>query len=493
MHKRIGCLVVFLSITFGLAQDCPNNSTDFSIIYSGDPVFTVTSTNHSCMCPSFVSSGTSLLDGISSNQATIAGMDVGSILATYQQLFSASGNAVQGAKTAVFNLAATGWTVVPGLSATIKTTGGPLLVFATSNMNAGAVNDAYQLNMKRNETLLSSATNGFQMTSHVAVSENSPFSMATIDQPPAGTYTYQAVAGKVTAAVTTGQMSEENDLSAVTVLELPSFRRYAVAYSAAQYVSTVQTPLKWMAIPGLSLTINTGGGPVLLLANVNYNVDSSVTAGPASFSYFRNDNNLGPDSCGLTLQDGGKSQSGVVNVYFIDTPPAGSHRYDYRIKQHAGTGQVNKGGAMTTLIAAVEMSRLFSNFANTSFTTITALTATVWTQIPGLAAKITTDGAKVLVLVNLNHNPTTSGAFSWTYFSIYRDGVNLGHPVMGFGATVAYYEVNKATPLVFLDSSPAGTYTYSVWFRVGGGSSALSECNLLTSMYAIEISSLVRA
>ncbi len=92
--------------------------------------------------------------------------------------------------------------------------------------------------------------------------------------------------------------------------------------------------------------------------------------------------------------------------------------------------------------------------------------STSWTQIPGTAVTITTSGGKVLLLGNVDGQAT--GEYSWAYFTIRRDGVNLSSRVDGLAISVSHSGWNYMHPMMWVDSPPAGTYTYDLAIRRGG-------------------------
>jgi len=107
------------------------------------------------------------------------------------------------------------------------------------------------------------------------------------------------------------------------------------------------------------------------------------------------------------------------------------------------------------------------NYATGTRTSSWTTTSTSWTNITDLSATLTTHGKPVLITVNLNYeSPYNTG---WAFFTIDRDGTNLGDASTGLQTAVGGYDENQCVTMTYIDVPSAGSHTYTVQAKRGGG------------------------
>jgi|GEM_PF-6741212 len=92
-----------------------------------------------------------------------------------------------------------------------------------------------------------------------------------------------------------------------------------------------------------------------------------------------------------------------------------------------------------------------------------------WVLVANTAVTITV-AANSRVLLLANGDPQVStGSASWGHVTIFRDGANLSPMSSGFAVFVNGGEWNEMTPIMWVDSPPAGTHTYQLAFLSAQG------------------------
>jgi len=89
-------------------------------------------------------------------------------------------------------------------------------------------------------------------------------------------------------------------------------------------------------------------------------------------------------------------------------------------------------------------------------------------DITGCSATITTNGGKVLAILNTGHTAGSAGT-TIGVVTILRDATNLGDSTWGLNGISAAVGVESAV----IDSPIAGTYTYKGQLRADGGSGTI--------------------
>jgi hypothetical protein len=221
-------------------------------------------------------------------------------------------------------------------------------------------------------------------------------------------------------------------------------------------------------IPGLTTTITSSGGAVMVLCQANWLAYTNLAQ--TSFTITRDGTNLGDPTYGIIVV-GPRLQSWNQNAscFFIDFPPAGVHTYTYQANALAGTGYLTSYGAGPASIQAWEMRN--ANIVTGSTTNSTLINGG-YTPINGLSASIIPVKNPVLVMALVDPRATAAG--DWSAADFFRNGVEYGNATQGT-QTLAIPSANEFQPamLFWLDTGPTfgSSNQYVVKARLGAGTS----------------------
>lgn len=165
-------------------------------------------------------------------------------------------------------------------------------------------------------------------------------------------------------------------------------------------------------------------------------------------------------STGLQLTDGGAG--GAIAIALTDTlvSPGYYQNANVTVDQQGRISSIANGTVYTGSYAWV------MNHDTGSITSVYSVATSSWASVPGLTASLTTVGAPVLLQANVLWRPTTAGQTA-AWFTFYRDGLNIGHPLsgcMGVQGDGSVTELQNAS-FSMVDYPAAGAHTYAIAAR----------------------------
>lgn len=245
----------------------------------------------------------------------------------------------------------------------------------------------------------------------------------------------------------------------------------------------VQGGSVFVGMPGMTGSITTNGGPVLISVNANYVAQSGSPT--ALFSLAKNGVNLGHPLWGMQAA-GPKvnSYNENVSLWYMDFPPAGTHTYSFIGCNPTGSGYIGNYGVHPGAIMAFELPRTANVVTASSMLQHTV----AGTDIVGLSASILPTRGPVLALCSLNYNNTSAGNWAWS--NIHRDGTGLGSTfgiALSVGTNALQYQ-NMSEMVVDTGVSFNSSHTYTVRTTNGAGTGVTSRNNMFATLILIELS-----
>lgn len=263
---------------------------------------------------------------------------------------------------------------------------------------------------------------------------------------------------------------------------------YAVASSSNEWTVPNSTPFSGM--PGVTASITTTGGPVLVLVNANYEANSAGAT--AFFSLARNGTNIGHSTRGMQAAGPVVSSYNMpVQIAYLDAQPAGTYTYALIGSSSQGTGKLGASGLGPTTINLVELKN--ANVASGTITSGFAIPGGSFNPVTGLSCSLTPTKGPVLLIGSTNYQGT-GGGLNWDYASFFRDSTNLGSPSsdgLNANAINVASTINERLGQVmcFLDTSPTlgATNTYSIRASNGSGAGTINEGGMIGQLIAVEL------
>lgn len=258
---------------------------------------------------------------------------------------------------------------------------------------------------------------------------------------------------------------------------------YSVVSSSNAFAITSSN---WDTVTGITASINTSGGPVMLMVQSSF--FAQTNGAQSAFTITRNGTNLGDATNGLSII--GPRNVGwhrYSNLFFIDRVPSGTYTYAYKAKAMTGTGVLTNDDCGPATLTAIEMP-LTTNFVSSSMSSSATITGD-YTQIMSTGLVPT----KYPVLLVAVVNPRIDGADNWGAINLYKGTTMLGSQgSAGIQTCCGHWSNDYCSNIaVWLDSTPtfnAPNY-YSVKGKLGGGTSVTFDAsNTQHTLYAIELS-----
>ena len=354
---------------------------------------------------------------------------------------------------------ATPFVGVPSVTASITTTGGPILVLVNANYEAVTGGATAFFSLSRNGTNIGHSTKGMQAAGPVVATYNVPVSIAYLDSQPAGTYTYSYLAS---SSQGTGRLNGGGQgPTSIAVMELKGAN-----VASGTITSGFAVPNSgFTAITGLTANITPTKGPVLLIGSTNY----QGTGGGMNWdfmSFFRGATNLCTPTAG-TPNGHAVNVATTLNerlgqcVCYLDTAPTlnTTNTYTLQAGNGSGAGTVNEGGMIGQLIA-IELNDV--NWKFNASAAVPTLTTNTDFGAPGVspAPTLSTRGRPVLLMANANANTLSSTARA--AFTFLRNGASVTNSVRGLQISDGENnsDWNKMPTLFWLDTVPEGVYSY---------------------------------
>ena len=222
--------------------------------------------------------------------------------------------------TGMNEFSSTSFTQIPGTQISITTSGYPVLLLANADGQSTGGDSWANLTIRRNGTNISPTVDGLSITcTHGGWNKMHP--MIWIDNPPAGTHTYDLA---IKRGGSYNYQIEEHNPSVIIAIELRGVNYKSVSTTGADTYSSTS----WTDVVGASSSIATNGNPLLLLANMDTQPIDGGGDSWAMATIFRGTTQLSPTSYGLALiahEHSGWNHMGPM--FWVDPVSAGSYTY----------------------------------------------------------------------------------------------------------------------------------------------------------------------
>ncbi len=231
---------------------------------------------------------------------------------------------------------------IPGLSASILPTRGPVLAIASLNYsNDGAGNWAWN-NIRRDATDLGSSF-GIQLTVGTTAGEMQNMSAMVLDTPSVGaTHTYSV---RATNGAGTGVIGRNGVLQTLILWEIPDVN---YKYSTNANVPSLGASYTDVIPSTPSHFLSTRGRPVFMMGCVNINTTS--TTGRSGWSFLKNGTSVVSQSKGLQILDGENNNdwNKAAIMSHLDLVVTGASLYQFAGFNISGSNNVNQGPTLGT-------------------------------------------------------------------------------------------------------------------------------------------------
>ena len=386
--------------------------------------------------------------------------------------------------------------VLSSLSETFTTLGGPVRLAAQlSFASPGTGNAQTGNNLAAAQLVLNGVPIGLPQYSGAADAEGwekfLPIDLAVyVPSLAAGSYTLGVNVWSVTGHTLyqfPAQDGAENQLSAVEIGSVPGFGLVETAHEqdlAATFQSSSTTPV---AVPGLSETFNTGGGPLRLTTELTAYLPNSYSDAAAQ---------LIVDGTPVGMpQFAGSDTNSITQQYvtfdvaaYLSNFAAGSHTVGVLIWSPTGEPTL-LNDTLENHLSAVEIGPSYglSEVAHEQDLTTTFQTnsSTGFVPVPGLSETFTTSGGPVRLTAEL----TALDGFNFNVpeAELLLDGVGVGaietSGLRTYNAAPQYATFDLEA---YLPSLAAGTHTLDVGIATTDGYTVSLPSNLLNHVSAVE-------
>jgi hypothetical protein len=380
----------------------------------------------------------------------------------------------------VFSSTTPGFQNVPNLSATITTTGSPVMIMANANWVAYSAGAQAIFSLSRDGINMGTPYWGLMAAGPTANGYNNNASYVFVDFPVAGTHTYNYT---VSASIGVGAISGLGvGPGALMAFEMKNSNVVTSSTSLAQAVPGG-------AVIGLSASIVPTKGPILAIVSTNM---SSDTNGAWSWSdLYRNGNSLaGGSSNGMTVVVGSavnEIQGSCIMVLDTGATMNSTNTYAYRATNGAGANHINLNGQLSSIILWELPDVNWKTNQSTDSTTFVVSPPSYYDFAKTTPVQsLVTRGRPVLLMTNAQFN--TVGGAGRASATFLRNGSSISNTSKGFQLLdgEGNSDWNKSAFMAWLDVVPAGFYTYQVAGANVSGSSQPAQGSY-TNFFAYEL------
>lgn len=367
---------------------------------------------------------------------------------------------------------------VTGVSASITTSGYPILIMVNASWNSQAAGSQALFSVARDGTNLGGAS-GLQGAGPTALSYNNNASFAYVDFAPAGVHNYNMLAKGTVGSGYIGAAGVGP--TAIMLFEMKGAN-----------VVTASTTLN-QAVPGgnligLSASILVNHGPVLCIGSSNMSSDAGGNW--CWFDIFRNGSSLANGAGqGLSVNVGSATNEIQGNCIMVldQSPTVGAtNTYTMRATNGAGTNHVNNSNLVSSLILWELSDVNFKYSFSTTQVTPATIPSFTDVDVQNPTAGLVTRGRPVLLVSTINSN--TSGGGGRGGYTFFRNGSNVVTSSKGMQIAdgEGNSDWNKMPTLFWIDTVPAGFYQYQVMGTVVS-SSAFTAQGSYTYLFMYEL------
>lgn len=385
--------------------------------------------------------------------------------------------------SSAFAITSSNWDTVTGITTSISTSGGPVMLMVQSSFFAQTNGAQSAFTITRDGTNLGDATNGLSIIGPRDIGWHRYSNLFFIDRVASGSHTYEY---KAKAMIGTGVLTNDDcGPATLTAIEMPlatNFVSSSMSSSATitggytGIMSTALVPTKY---------------PVLLMAVVNPRFDSSDSWG--AINLYKDTTLLGSQgSAGIQTFTGHWTNDycGGIAMWLDSAPTPGVPNY-YSIQAKLGGGSSVTFNASNTqhILYAIELSDI--NFRFSYNYASTYIYAPASANPVGSETQILSRGRPVLLLSNLNVNPRNSE--NRTGLTYVKNGVSLTTASKGMiivdGSGNGSY--NECASMLMLDTNIDNTTISNCFYKALAtaisGASHTSEDYLGSALFAYEL------
>lgn len=339
----------------------------------------------------------------------------------------------------------------PNLTASITTTGSPVMILVNANYTSQNGNSQGIFSLTKGGVNLGHAQWGMMAAGPLQQSYNNSVSICYVDFPPAGTYSYSLVGCNPTGS---GLLTAYGvGPAALMLFEMKN----ANVVTGSSFTSQ-SVPGGTVTIPGLSASIFVNRGPILAMANISLSSDNANNWAWGTIN--RDGVNQGAGN-GLVLSVGSQANEYMqFSMMVMDqgASTGASHTYTLAATNGAGTNTLAKNGQFATIILweLTDVNWKYSTSTSNPSTGGSYTDMVPATPNPALITR----GRPVLLISDLNMN--TNGSTGRTGHSFLRNGASVTSGTKGLQLVdgEGSGDWNRVPTMYWFDTVTAGTYIY---------------------------------